>query len=158
MVENDDLRKAKIWVYRRLSIKNYSTKEMTKKMVDHGFESTQITKVLNECQELGYINDEAWLESQVRGQLSRKKGPLAIKHHLYRKGVGKEESEEVLCRLDPEVLEQSIKNLLLGKYGKKNLKDPKEKQKVITGLLRRGFSYEMIKKFIDINDVDFLSN
>jgi len=50
---------------------------------------------------------------------------------------------------DSDQEKESVEKLLVGRYRSKNLKDFKEKQKVIQSLMRKGFSFESIKLVMD---------
>lgn len=135
-----------IW---RLSSKNYLTTELKKKLTEKGVRNSIIEEVIAKCKEYGYLNDQSYIESYVRQQILRKKGPLFIIQKLIAKGISKHKAQEILsasdCKSDHT---DAIKTLLETRYKTKNLCDFRERQKVVLSLLRRGFSLETIQSSI----------
>lgn len=145
MTDDEEFRKAKIYALKRLSSKAYLTKELRDSMLRKEFLPEHIERILDECRQLGYLNDNEWLDGFVRGQLSKKRGPQAIASKLYQKGFSREKIQAVVAALkDGHSQIDHIRDLLKSKYKKKDLSDYKEKQKVIASLARRGFSFDDI--------------
>jgi len=134
-----------------LSRKSYASTELKKKLKDRFVDDAIIQKVLQNCHDLGYLNDEYWIESYIKGQLARKRGSRAILAKLQTKGIPREKAEKALEKLDSlsNRLER-LKSLIHSKYHKYSLKNHKEKQKVIASLIRRGFNYEEIIESLDL--------
>jgi regulatory protein len=94
---------------------------------------------------LGFLNDDEWTASFVRGQSNRKVGPRAIAQKLASKGVRGEKLEQALENSwNPSEQKALITSLLKSRYAKKNLSDFKERQKVIASLMRKGFDFSAI--------------
>lgn len=138
-------KKAKTYLYKRLSQKNYCSLEIKKKMRDQAFSIELVEELLLECERLGYINDKEWLASFIRGAKAKKQGPLLIIQKLLSKGFCKETIKEALALEDSEEERKTrIMTLLLTRYKNLDLNDFKERQKVIGSLIRKGFSFEEI--------------
>lgn len=147
MTEDEDYRKAKVYALKRLSSKAYLSKELRESMLRKEFLPEHIERILSECRELGYLNDEEWLNAFVRGQISKKRGPKAIAAKLFQKGFPRDKIQEVVTEIKgSDSPADGIRQLLQTKYKNKNLKDYREKQKVIASLARRGYDFEDILK------------
>jgi SOS response regulatory protein OraA/RecX len=75
-------------------------------------------------------------------QLQRKRlGPSQIRLRLLAKGISAELIQELLeTELRADHSSTSIQELLEGRYRSRDLRDPKERQRVASALLRKGFS------------------
>lgn len=140
-----ELQRAKVYALGRLAKKNQPSVELSRALRERLISETTITKIIDECQRLGYINDADWIESFVRVQLSRKKGPDAILNKLRAKGIPLDAAKAALEAFStPESLRENIQTLLSTKYRSRDLTDYKEKQKVIASLIRKGFAFDDI--------------
>ncbi|HRD54981.1 MAG TPA: regulatory protein RecX [Parachlamydiaceae bacterium] len=144
-------KKAKAYLYKKLAQKNYCSLELKKKMQDELFSKDLIEELIKECEGLGYINDEEWLNSFIRGAKAKSQGPLFIIQKLIAKGFCKEMIKRALGREDSkEERKARIVRLLATRYKSRELKDFKERQKVVASLVRKGFSYEEVLEEITL--------
>lgn len=133
-------------------IQNYSKteKELRDKLRKGGkYNDNIIDKTLEFLKKHHFIDDEAYAKRFIethKNSYSKK----VIKQKLYIKGIKKDLIDKVLE--DDEVVfdeESVIKKLLLKKcpeyYDIKDDMDIKEKQKLLSYLFRKGFSYDNIK-------------
>lgn len=135
------------YVLRRLSFKQYASSELQRVLQRHLVPAEMICRVLAKCREQGYLDDEAWLESVVRGQLSRGKGPQAITMLLGSKGVSAERVSVMLEKLDAGSCEHAqILKWLEKRYRGKDLSDPGVRHKAIGFLFRKGFALDAIQE------------
>lgn len=143
-----EYQKARNYVLKRLGVQSYHSEELRKLLLTR-LVSTRVTdRLINDFLTKGFLNDEAWLDSFFRIQSRRYGFPILIQK-LAAKGL----KREVLASLEakyrnPEQEREEVKKLLLTKYRSKDLTQIKEKQKVVASLLRKGYSYEKIKKAI----------
>lgn len=150
--------KAKKYTLDCLALRSYPSKQLEKLLERHLVSSDTIQKILADCVRLGYLNDEAWMESFVKGQLARRISPQMIIFKLMQKGISKSYAQEQVGLFSDRIqVSQSITHLLKTKYKNKNLQDFKEKQKVFGALMRKGFSPEDIKQALK-NETDFLDD
>lgn len=120
-------------------------------MIEKGFSSEVAERVIQDCERYGYLNDQEWLESAVRSKLAKRKGPHAIQYSLSQKGIAREEIKAVIeQQVSEEELIETIQNLINTRYAKYDINLPKDKQKIVVSLLRRGFSYDLILKCIKL--------
>lgn len=148
---DEEYAKAKRWAFYRLSINSLPSVEFRKKMTEKGFSPEIIEQVIKDCEKCGYLNDKEWLESAVRSKLAKRKGPQAIQYALSQKGIPR---EEVKAAIEEQVTEEelidTIQTLMNTRYSKYDIKLPKDKQKIVVSLLRRGFSYDLILKSLNL--------
>ncbi len=133
--------KAKAEVFKLLSRRDYSEKEIREKLLKKGFSEEIVERVVEYIKEEGYINDRELGERLKELAIERGKSKLYLKKKLYQKGIS---SIEISYE---EELEAAV-NLLKKKYKKE-----KDYRKVLKFLINRGFSYsvasEAAKEFIE---------
>lgn len=148
-------KKVKSFVYKKLAQQNYSSHGLTKILKDFLVPKVLIQAVIQDCQDLGYINDEDWLKSFIRGAKAKKNGPRTILQKLLAKGFDKETASVALENEDsPKDRVMRIRKLLETRYKKYDLKDYKEKQKVVASLVRKGYSFEDILPCLSMDEFD----
>ncbi len=146
----EELQAAKQWAARRLAMKSYRSEELRAKMLAK-FPEEVVELVIAQFTQFGYLNDEEWLKSQIRQQKSRNKGVKAILFYLLGKGIAREAAEKALQQeVSEEEQEVALGQWIHKKSRQYDPKDRKARDKLIASLLRKGFSYEMIKKKIQI--------
>lgn len=136
---------AKRYAMRRLAAQHLLSDALARSLKERFVSSLAIEAVISALTDLGGLNDQAWTESFVRVQSSRKVGPRAIAQKLAAKGVRGERLREALGEvLDEEGQKEQILQLLQGRFKARDLCDPRERQKVIAALVRRGFELSMV--------------
>lgn len=153
--EDDDLKGAKKYVNKLLSIRPRSEKEVKERLKKKGFTPRTISQVTDLAKGKNLINDERFAQEFVNGRLSRKpKGKFALRRELQAKGI----DEEIIQK----TLDKKFKDLDVGKIIKelavKRLKryrgedTTKQYRKTTDFLKRRGFPppdiYEIVKKLV----------
>lgn len=137
------------YALKRLTLKSQPTIELQKSLETRLVSELNIQKVIAKCKEFGYLNDDDWLASFVRIQMSRKLGPYSIIMKLRAKGIHPEIAKELVEHMDnSEGQQERIAQLLATRYRNRDLSDNRIKQKVIASLIRKGFAYEEINKFL----------
>lgn len=138
---------------KRLSLKSQPSSELTQCLQERLVSESTIERIISEVTQLGYINDQDWLESFVRRQIARNLGPQAIAMKLRAKGISREQSEEILNQLSSSsATQEGISRLLETKYRTKDLRDYKTKEKVIAALIRKGFAFQDIIQVMSKNN------
>ena len=130
-----------------LSARSYTRKEIIDKILPYTNEEGAC-EIADRMEELGLICDSKYALSYARDRfLYRSKGAKVIKGELLRKGIDRETIEEALDEVcsgeDTEV--SAVYDLIKKKYINK-LDDRKSKGNTIASLLRRGYSYDSIKR------------
>jgi regulatory protein len=143
-------KEAKLLLIKKLTMKSYCTGELRRWFHDKGVDETIAEQLLQEFQQQGYLDDSAWLASFVRIQRAKRYGSRTIALKLKQKGFSNEEVAELLHDKSEE--EGAIQKLLETRYRTRDLKNPRERQKVVASLLRRGFQLERILTFCNLQN------
>ncbi|OGK38452.1 hypothetical protein A3F34_00090 [Candidatus Roizmanbacteria bacterium RIFCSPHIGHO2_12_FULL_44_10] len=118
-------------------------KLIRKNIVDKDKQEAIIADLVKEVQDLGSIDDEKFAQWWVDERTYFKpRGKKALQFELYRKGIPKDIIDETITAANIDE-----KALILQLIAKKHFTD--FNQKVIQFLLRKGFSYQNIKKAIE---------
>lgn len=150
LLKEKDYSKAKDIALKFLSYKARSEKEVRDKLVSKEVESMTIDRVIEFLKRYDYINDEKFANSYVRERIRLKlEGRKKLVYDLRQKGIKQEIIDHVLDNTDIDEIDQAIK-LLEKKVHDKTELDIKEKQRIYQFLLRKGFSYDIIKKAFDL--------
>lgn len=150
LLKEKDYSKAKDIALKFLSYKARSEKEVRDKLVSKEVESMTIDRVIEFLKRYDYINDEKFANSYVRERIRLKlEGRKKLVYDLRQKGIKQEIIDHVLDNTDIDEIDQAIQ-LLEKKVHDKTELDIKEKQRIYQFLLRKGFSYDIIKKAFDL--------
>jgi regulatory protein len=135
-----EYRGARRFVLKRLAMKSYYSGELRaaleKRLVSHA----TIEKLLSEFLLLGFLNDREWVAGMARQLHQQKHGSRVILLKLRAKGVPEMEAAAAVQLLNGTKGErENIAKLLATRYRNRDLSDPKERQKVIASLVRKGY-------------------
>lgn len=144
-----ELDRAKHYALRCLARKEYLSHELKKKLSDLHISEEAISKVLGECKKLGYLNDQEWIQRYIAKQTARRYGPQAIAQQLRQKGIP---SSDIPVLQNSSSQKTQIQQILNSRFKSYNFSNPKEKQKAIGFLVRRGFNFSLIFEAFDSND------
>lgn len=148
-----EYRQAKNYAIRRLSLQGMLSTALSRAMKERLISEKTVNQLILELTELGFLNDDEWAASFVRGQAGKKFGPRAIAQKLMNKGVKGEKLELALEKSWGPIEQKGlIIKLLKSRYSRRNLDDFKEKQKVIASLMRRGFDFFIISNCMKLNN------
>ncbi len=146
LVKTSEKRRAREKALYLLERKNYSKKELIRKLKLDSSDETAI-EIAERMEEVGLINDKTYAELCVRDMSNIKKyGKQRIKTELFRKGFEKEVIEEVLLGYESDESE-NIAYFLERKYPNWDT-DEKVKRRAIAALQRKGYSWDEIKKVL----------
>lgn len=145
-----EYRLAKQYTFACLAARSYPSHELEKKLADKLVSEVTIQRVIHECKELGYVDDQQWVESFIRQKISKKYGPKLIFQKLLAKGFDSHFAREQIASFqNSEMQKESVHHLLTTKYKHRDLQCRRERQKVIQALLRKGFPFSIIQEVID---------
>jgi len=134
---------AKQKAYRLLAMRPHSEKELGKKLRDKGFSEAVIKEALEKLHDLKYLNDASFAIQWARNLAVNKLwGNRKISAGLQEKGVAMRLIEDAIASVRQELSEEDAIALLIRKKtaGKRAApRDAKEKQRIFTSLLGRGF-------------------
>ena len=129
-----------------LKTRDYTEYELYIKLKRGYFPDEIICKVLDKLKEYGYIDDERFVDNYINTYINRdSKRMISLK--LQAKGIPRELIKDKLSGYDMD-----SSNIILDKYskiiGEMVNCDEKTKTKLVSRLLRRGFSYEEINRAV----------
>lgn len=117
---------------RLLSIKSYSSKELRKKLNLRGFAEEEVAWVIEECERLGFLNDQDEAKRRVDRFKRKGYGPCLIAFKMKDSGL-----KSIKMSSDEQI--EIIHELLKKEAWKK-----KDRLKKIAALQRRGFDLKCI--------------
>lgn len=135
---------------KNLALYFISFKQRTKKEVLDYLEKYEIAgatalKIVANLEKDRWIDDKAYVETYIRQNgLSGDKGPAMIRQKLMTKGISKSIIEDGLAEIDFSDLAGKVAEKLLRKYQNK-LPLRALQDKLVQGLMAKGFSYELAK-------------
>lgn len=152
MTKQDIKEKARQYVFRLLSCRERSRKEVAEKLKGKKFAPTIIEKTLKYFERIDLLNDERFARLWVCSRLNfNPRSSWLIGQELGQKGVEKELIDRVI---EEEILPGREKSMALDlarkrwRYYKKD--EPfSARRKIISYLARRGFSLDLIKQVIE---------
>ncbi|MDO8503611.1 MAG: regulatory protein RecX [bacterium] len=118
--------------------------------------TTTSSRVFNRLKNLNLIDDEAFASWWVEQRLTfRPKARRALSFELRQKGISRDTIESVLKNIEIPSETALAAELVAKKLPRfKDLPPEVRKKKLVGFLVRRGFSWETIKKAVDVGDVD----
>ena len=141
--------RVKGYVLWRLSKQHYHSEQLLKLLRDRKVQDLSAFRVIEECCDLGLLDDQAWIDSFLRSQ-GKKYGLSFILKKLYAKGVSSKTINAIAASWDNHEDEiESIQKLIKKRAASKNIQEPKERQKMIASLMRKGYSYEQVRKALE---------
>jgi regulatory protein len=138
---------------RFLARRAHSKKELIIKLQKKNFPLPTINIIVHELEEKKMIDDRAFTKSFIQDEiLLKKNGPDQIKHRLYIKGIEKTLITDMLESEYDESLQLANCKFHSQKKYKTLTKYPykKQKQKLVTFLRQKGFSWEMIQTTVSL--------
>lgn len=142
-----------------LSYSQRSEKEVYNKLKSKEFSEEEIAFVIEKLKKYSYIDDYAYTASYIKDKMNYSGwGEMKIKEKLYHKGIPAELINELINEIYSE--EEMLKNaLILGQKKLLNLQrfEPqKQKEKIYTFLMSKGFKYNITKQVIEriFSDID----
>lgn len=148
MVYEDEISKAFNRALHYLGFRMRSEFEVKQKLLELGYGEAVVLEAIVKLRNLGFLNDEtfsqALLETQKR---SSGRGPRAIQQELKRKGIDKDLQEQVLDSYSEEEQVEVAKKLAEKEAFRNRSQSPRQvEQRIQNLLLRRGYSYDIIKQ------------
>ena len=157
MVYEDEISKAFNRALHYLGFRMRSEFEVKQKLIETGYGEAVVLEAIVKLRKLGFLNDETFSEALLQTQKrNSSRGPRAIKQELEKKGIGKELQEKVLESYSEEEQVKIAKKLAekATATASNRLTPPRQlQQKIQNALLRKGYSFDIIKQALA--DIDF---
>jgi|UniRef100_A0A7V5Y0T3 regulatory protein len=160
IIEADQVKRLQDYSLRLLSRRDYSENEFKEKLLKKGYPPSVVEQVIASLKELDYLSDKNFVKNYVAHSLSfRKRGKMAIKQELLKKGVDEKAIDDYLAEVSEEIPAKELVAKYLPKI-KKQFEKKAEKNKPVGSqkvyiksklkelLLRRGFTQRTIEKVL----------
>lgn len=136
-------RGALFYIGRLVSHQERLERQVRSRLAECSVDEEVSDELISHCRKVGWIDDERWVDSYVRGQERRLKGPRAIRMKLLQKGAPAEVVDERLASLkSDEAQKEAIAELVERRYS------GKESQKLYQALVRRGFDPSIVRDYL----------
>ncbi len=152
MIDEEAYKKAKNYAWQRLARKSQPSAELKAKLKERACSDEIIDRIIRECSQAGYLDDIAWVNAYVKREINRSQSPRSIAYKLQIKGVSKDLIQEAIennCGFEERA--QGIRALIAKKSRNLDLKDRAQRDKLIAGILRKGFNLSEVLKIINEN-------
>ena len=155
MMYEDEIRKAFNRALHFLGFRMRSEHEVKTKLLDAGYGEAVVMEAIVKLKNLGFLNDESFSEALLQTQVkTSNKGPRAIRQELQKKGIKKELQEKVLDGYsEEEQIQIATKLATKAAEANRSITPTQLKQKIQNALLRKGYSFDIIKQALA--QVDF---
>ena len=130
-----------------LSRRDHSTKELTEKLLQRGFDADSIKATLADLAHAGLHSERRFAESYARQRAMKSYGPLRIRAELADRGIERDLVNQTLNELDVDFTELACR-FYQRKY-RKPVQDYQEKVRRSQAMARRGFSREHLRGLLD---------
>lgn len=128
-----------------ITMREHSRFEITRKLMQKGFQKATVDLVCNRLEEKELLDDERFASQYLERKIKRNRESrmeLAIK--LSSKGISASLSRELLNKIFPSSREEETASHL----AQKALEQGKSQEKIKETLLRKGFPYQIVKKIL----------
>ena len=125
-----------------ISARPLSKRELTRRLVQKGFEADDAGAAAEYLEEIGALDDAAYAAMLVRHYSAQGYGSARLRDELYRRGVPRELWDEAL-ETAPDA-QETLARVIASKTRGKPLNE-KDYKRLSDALLRRGFSWGEVK-------------
>lgn len=135
---------------RILAYRKRSVEELKTRLMKIGFDKDLVSEIIEGFVRDSVLNDDDFTEAFVADYTTLKpKGNIFISRELAKKGISQQAIQNVLRMRDEN---QIVKDFLQKKLAHFNLKNPKDRQKVLRRLLSRGFTPRVVYGLLDSHE------
>lgn len=133
-----------------LAMRPRTQQEIADALRKNAYPERTIARVMARLDEAGYINDSDFAEQWAASRTNKGMGSRRIRMELRRKGVDSEAIDEALSAIDEDDLLSGALKVARKAASGKDLFDPKDRQKILAALARRGYGYTEAKQALDM--------
>lgn len=145
-LQKEIIRQAKARALKILEFSDKTEKQLRDKLKEGEFPPFAVDEAIEYVRGFHYIDDLRYAEAYIRGRRSRK-STYELRMELRQKGLDPDTIETALENEPPDE-ENTLKELFLKKYGRKDLSDPKTYEKAFRYFSAKGYGFDDIKKAI----------
>ncbi|WP_105213731.1 regulatory protein RecX [Pseudoalteromonas sp. T1lg22] len=144
-MDEREQQKQKNYVLWLLGRQEYSRRDLQRKLQQRQVPEEFATKLLDWCEQQGFLDDNRYCASFIRRAIDKRHGPRRICADAQQKGLDKDQVAGALAEMDVDWFElaQEAYQRKFKTLGKQL--DYKEKAKRIRYLTARGFDYQQIE-------------
>jgi regulatory protein len=135
--------------YLEKKIKNQKSKGKIESQNERTIDDELIESIIKKLKDYKFIDDAEFVKFWIEQRIKFKHKPLrAIEYELKQKGIDKNLIDNAMDEFDKSTFDlENAKKLAERKSSfYRNLSQEKRKEKVMNYLLRKGFSYDVVKK------------
>jgi regulatory protein len=144
-----DLNHAFNYAVTLLARRDYSTKELKKKLADRGYTEHAFEVVVDDLESTGKVNDERYGQNVVAYRSRRGHGPARIRNVLQRSGLARSAIDEAVKGDDAPDFLALARATRARKFGPNLPTDQKTRAKQARFLQYRGFSTDHIRAVLN---------
>jgi len=147
----DSFKKAKDYVYRLLRFRMRSENEIVQRLKSKNFDENTIKNTVSYFKDIGLIDDFKFCQLWFEERLNKPFGFLRIVKELRQKGVSQQIIDQVFTEKKNSYKEEDLICKIIQKRikDKSSLLSIKEKRKLYTYLIQRGFSVDAVSEVIN---------
>lgn len=132
---------------RILAYRKRSVEELKTRLLKIGFDKDLVSEIIEGFVRDSVLNDDDFTEAFVADYTNLKpKGNIFISRELAKKGISQQAIQNALRMRDEN---QIVKDFLQKKLSHFNLKNPRDRQKILRRLLSRGFTPRVVYGLLD---------
>lgn len=148
IIEEVVYKEAKAYVNKVLTAADKTVKEIRDGMRRKEFPEPVIERVIELCRKHRLLDDHRYAEQYISGYATRKSTRL-IRMELQNKGISEDIVQEILDKQDTGEQElEAVLRLLKKKWPDREERTYEDMQKLTAFFLRKGFSYEIVRRGI----------
>ena len=129
-----------------LDRRDYSRRELLKKLIEKGEDPAEAEAVVDRLAEIGFVNDERYSKLVVRHYAAKGYGPGRVRQELQRRGIEKELWDEAMEQMPCQ--DDTIDRLLRSRL-RSGSPDRGEIKKATDALARRGYGWDEIRSALE---------
>ena len=138
---------AKQKAYSLLSSSEQSSFRLKQKLMHRGFSESISSQTVQSLMSEGLIDDERYARMWASSRLRKKaEGPSKLMASLLSRGIARETAERVIASLMEEI---NPEELLMRAIESMHRKTGMTEEKMIRGLISRGFPYQMVRNHLE---------
>lgn len=156
-MKNLDIEAARVVAFRFLGYAARTRSEIEQRLLKDEFPPSIVAQMLGELEGMGYLDDADFARHWVEDRADRKRyGRTRLAAELNRKGIDRVTASEALDAIEEEDEVRRAAQAAATRWTPESLKllDTvtlmKEKNRISGFLMRRGFSWQTIKKVLDV--------
>jgi regulatory protein len=128
-----------------LARRDYSTRELKRKLADRGYTEHAYEVVVDDLESMGKVNDERYSQNVVAYRARRGHGPARIRSELQKSGLSRSEIDEAVKGEEAPDFLALARAARARKFGPDLPEDRKERARQARFLQYRGFSTDHIR-------------